>query len=148
MTKKQSNPVQKVIEILNPVFPSGDVLVICGTTEFKEKAVKKYGLPEGTVSDKEFAGTFIEIIDDETGRRFGCILIDAMEFTVDEYDILSHEVSHLVDWVIQHHGVDESPRHAETRAYLTGFYFRTIVAELSGVKLNTFRQKHAIKETK
>ena len=131
-----SKPIEKAFGILNPVFPSGDVLVLVGTREFWAKEFKKRRMPEDSMSP-EHAGGVLELERKDWHNLLVVVLPEA-DFKIDWYGTLSHEISHLVDHVAK----EVRACDGETRAYLQDFYTRTILAKLLGVRMATFKERH------
>ena len=135
-------PLEKTFGVLNPVFQGGDVLVICGSHGYWRGQLKKRKLPTDEVREDR-GGATLEFQKEQSSLLV--VLLPAADFAVDWYDAFSHEISHLVDRVLEKHWVKDSE--GETRAYLAGFYARTILGNLCGIRPYTYVQKHFKKET-
>lgn len=140
-----SKPIEKTFGVLNPVFQGGDVLVICGSHDYWRRQLKRRKLPDTDVHEDR-GGAMIEFQFKKRRATLLVMLLPAAEFTIDWYDSFAHEVSHLVDDVLEKHWIKNYA--GETRAYLTGFYTRTILAGLTGIKPYTYVQRHFKKDTK
>ena len=138
-----TKPIEKAFGVLNPVFQGGDVLVVCGSHDYWRKELKRRKLPSDEVREDR-GGAVLEFQKEH--YELLVVLLPATEFNVDWYDSFAHEISHLVDRVLEKHWVKDTD--GETRAYLTGFYARTILGNLCGVKPYSYVQKHFKKETK
>ncbi len=136
-----SKPIEKSFGVLNPVFPSGDVLVLVGSREFWARELGRRNMPADAVP-AEHAGACLDFEKD--GLHLAAVALPPADFTIDWYGTFSHAVSHLVDHLME----KMCAKDGETRAYLQDFYTRTILAKLLGVRMATFKERHFDKETK
>jgi hypothetical protein len=143
MDRVMTKPLEKSFGILNPVFQGGDVLVICGSHDYWRKELKKRKLSDSEIREDR-GGAVLEFQRDSFEMLV--VLLPAASFAVDWYDSCAHEISHLVDRVLEKHWIKDTG--GETRAYLTGFYTRAILGELCGIKPFTYVRKHFKKEKK
>lgn len=122
--------------IRNPVFPRADVFLICGP-ELNAWLVSEFGVADEF--DKSGNGQFNSL----TSRAERVYYIWLRKG--DRLETASHEISHLVDNIIDDLGLDPGVDGTETRAYLTSFYYGEVKKCLNGavkqVKLKKGREK-------
>lgn len=140
-----TKPIEKTFGVLNPVFQGGDVLVVCGSHDYWRAQFRRREFPVDAINDDD-TGTVFDV-QHKDGRLFVMVLPPAT-YSGDWYDTLAHEISHLVDSVLARHNATGPAEHNEPRAYLAGFYMRTILAGLTGLKARTFNERHFSKGKK
>lgn len=140
-----TKPLEKTFGILNPVFLGGDVLVVCGSRDYWRAQFKRRRFPVDAI-EKDRTGVVFDMQRKQS--RLFVVALPPATYSCDWYDTLAHEVSHLVDSVLAKHDATGPAERNEPRAYLAGFYTRTILAGLAGLRAATFNEKHFKKETK
>lgn len=130
-----SKPIEKSFGVLNPLFPCGDVLVVCGGREFWKRIFKRRRMPDNAMPD-DHAGGLLEL-ERKSGRLYVMEIPEA-DFSIDWYGTFAHEISHLVDHVTER----VNAKDGETRAYLMDFYTRAILGMLLGIRTSTFDERH------
>ena len=140
-----SKPIEKAFGILNPVFLGGDALVVCGSHDYWRAQFKRRKFPVDAIKEDDTGVVFD--MQQEHSRLF-VVALPPATYSCDWYDTLAHEVSHLVDSVLAKHNATGPAEHNEPRAYLAGFYTRTILSKLSGLRPATFNEKYFNKEKK
>ncbi|RUT68678.1 hypothetical protein D0817_20170 [Flavobacterium cupreum] len=82
------------------------------------KVANKYNFPDAS---KYAAFTFEKCVDN----------VDSFYIVLDEkniqYDIIAHEVVHLVNYIFDSHGCQLDSKNDEPQAYLTGYIFNKIL---------------------
>ena len=122
-------PSTKVIRFPDPVFLRSIVVVI-GPRSLWTKEAERLGVPR---AESDFSdGCAYTLALKKGGSEMLLILLPEYDGSVNWYDGLVHEVAHAVDRVFDSTCVPPGVASAETRAYLSGFYFSSVLRGLGG----------------
>lgn len=110
-----------------------DLWVISPATneELDKFLFRQFGIKEKT-RDGDFLGRFVEVFDDEDGEEIaGVIALKGWRGTPKDYDTLSHECLHAVQWFLTNRGIKLNFKSDEAYCYLLGSFVRRIAERLN-----------------
>lgn len=107
--------------------------VICPATnkELDQFLSRQFGIKEKT-EDGAFTGRFVEIYEDDGEEELaGVIALKNWMGTPRDYDTLSHECLHAVQWFLTNRGIKLNFKSDEAYCYLLGSFVRRIAEQLN-----------------
>lgn len=110
-----------------------DLWVICPATnkELDQFLLRKFGIREKT-QDGGFLGQFVEVSEEDDGEEIaGVIALKGWRGTPKDYDTLSHECLHAVQWFLTSRGIKLNFKSDESYCYLLGSLVRRIAEQLN-----------------
>ena len=124
-------PVTKVVRFPDPVYLRSIVVVVGPLAAWRKEAAR-LGVPESELPAGGDAWTLA--LQKDTGEMI-LMLLPPYDRSVNWYDSLVHEVAHAVDRVFDSVRVPTGILSTEARAYLTGFYFSSVLRSLQGKRV-------------
>lgn len=120
------------------------VLVVLGDEAYYKKVMGKCNVPKEDQETHGFVGMH-HCLHSDKGSTFHVVWVSGKIWSLDWFGTVAHEVSHLVDSIMERRRIGAGMESTEVRACMTGFYITEIYRVTVNKKKKHLREYFGVK---